>query len=25
VHGVLALEDGMLVDVFAPARKDFLK
>jgi quercetin dioxygenase-like cupin family protein len=25
VHGVLALEDGMLVDVFAPARTDFLK
>jgi len=25
VHGVVALEDGLLVDVFAPARKDFLK
>jgi quercetin dioxygenase-like cupin family protein len=25
VHGVVALENGTLVDVFAPARKDFLK
>jgi quercetin dioxygenase-like cupin family protein len=25
VHGVVALEKGTLVDVFAPARKDFLK
>ena len=25
VHGVLALEDGILVDVFNPMRKDFLK
>lgn len=24
VHGVVALESGMLVDVFAPAREDFL-
>ena len=24
-HGVVALEAGMLVDVFAPAREDFLK
>ena len=24
VHGVKALEKGMLVDVFTPARKDFL-
>jgi quercetin dioxygenase-like cupin family protein len=24
VHGVVALEDGVLVDVFAPARIDFL-
>lgn len=24
VHGVTAIEDGVLVDVFAPARKDFL-
>ena len=24
-HGVLALEDGTLVDVFAPAREDMLK
>ena len=24
-HGVVALEPGMLVDVFAPAREDFLK
>jgi quercetin dioxygenase-like cupin family protein len=24
VHGVLALEEGSLVDVFTPARKDFL-
>lgn len=24
VHGVLALEEGMLVDVFTPARQDFL-
>lgn len=24
VHGVLALEKGILVDVFTPARKDFL-
>jgi quercetin dioxygenase-like cupin family protein len=23
-HGVLALEEGALVDVFAPAREDFL-
>jgi quercetin dioxygenase-like cupin family protein len=25
VHGVVALEDGTLVDVFTPARKDFLQ
>jgi len=25
VHGVLALEDGVLIDVFAPAREEFLK
>jgi quercetin dioxygenase-like cupin family protein len=25
VHGVLALEDGVLVDVFNPKREDFLK
>lgn len=25
VHGVVALEDAMLVDVFTPARMDFLK
>lgn len=25
VHGAVALEAGMLVDVFAPAREDFLK
>jgi quercetin dioxygenase-like cupin family protein len=25
VHGVVALEPGMLIDVFAPAREDFLK
>ena len=25
VHGVVAVEDGTLVDVFTPARKDFLK
>ena len=25
VHGVLALEAGILVDVFTPTRKDFLK
>ena len=25
VHGAIALESGMLVDVFAPAREDFLK
>ena len=25
VHGVVALEDGILVDVFNPAREDFLK
>ena len=25
VHGVVALEPGVLVDVFAPAREDFLK
>jgi|SRR5690606_17353930 len=25
VHGVVALEKGMLVDVFTPAREDFLK
>ncbi|MEJ7767969.1 MAG: cupin domain-containing protein [Chitinophagaceae bacterium] len=24
VHGVLAIEKGLLVDVFTPARKDFL-
>jgi quercetin dioxygenase-like cupin family protein len=24
VHGVIALEDGVLVDVFTPAREDFL-
>jgi quercetin dioxygenase-like cupin family protein len=24
-HGVVALEPGMLIDVFAPAREDFLK
>ncbi|WP_312651165.1 cupin domain-containing protein [Proteiniclasticum sp.] len=24
-HGTLALEDGMLVDVFSPMREDFLK
>jgi quercetin dioxygenase-like cupin family protein len=24
-HGVLALEDGCLIDVFTPAREDFLK
>lgn len=24
VHGVVALEEGTLVDVFTPARKDFL-
>jgi quercetin dioxygenase-like cupin family protein len=24
VHGVVALEEGSLVDVFAPARQDFL-
>jgi quercetin dioxygenase-like cupin family protein len=24
VHGVLALEEGSLVDIFTPARKDFL-
>ena len=24
VHGVVALEEGMLVDVFAPCREDFL-
>ncbi len=24
-HGVVALEPGVLVDVFAPAREDFLK
>ena len=24
VHGVLALENGTLVDVFVPARKDFI-
>lgn len=24
-HGVIALEQGMLVDIFTPARKDFLK
>jgi quercetin dioxygenase-like cupin family protein len=24
-HGVVALEPGMLVDVFTPAREDFLK
>ena len=24
VHGVVALEDGLLVDVFSPAREDFL-
>ena len=25
VHGVVAVEDGTLVDVFTPAREDFLK
>ena len=25
VHGVVALEKGMLVDIFTPARMDFLK
>lgn len=25
VHGVVALEKGILVDVFTPAREDFLK
>lgn len=25
VHGAVALEPGVLVDVFAPARQDFLK
>src|SRR5262245_14628258 len=25
VHGVVALESGTLVDVFAPARKDFIE
>ncbi len=25
VHGTVALEDGMLVDVFTPMREDFLK
>ena len=25
VHGAVALEPGVLVDVFAPAREDFLK
>lgn len=25
VHGVVALEQGSLVDVFAPAREDFIK
>ena len=24
MHGVVALEDGILVDVFTPAREDFL-
>lgn len=24
-HGVVALEDGALIDVFAPAREDFLR
>ena len=24
VHGVVALEEGILVDIFTPARKDFL-
>lgn len=24
-HGVVALEDGVLIDVFTPAREDFLK
>ena len=24
-HGVLALESGVLIDVFAPARQDFLR
>jgi quercetin dioxygenase-like cupin family protein len=24
-HGVLCLEDGLLLDVFSPAREDFLK
>jgi len=25
LHGVLALEDGVLMDVFSPQREDFLK
>lgn len=25
VHGVVALEEGTLIDVFTPAREDFLK
>ena len=25
MHGVLALEDGQLVDIFNPAREDFLR
>jgi quercetin dioxygenase-like cupin family protein len=25
VHGAVALEDGSLIDVFAPARQDFLQ
>ncbi|PWJ44758.1 cupin domain-containing protein [Sediminitomix flava] len=25
VHGAVCLEDGMLIDVFSPAREDFLK
>jgi quercetin dioxygenase-like cupin family protein len=24
IHGVLALEDGALIDVFTPVREDFL-
>lgn len=25
IHGVVCLEDGILIDVFSPMRKDFLK
>lgn len=25
VHGVVCLEDGMLIDVFSPMREDFIK